>query len=205
MPANKTFVLGLTGGIGSGKSEAAKYLESLGAKHIDADAISRSCTAPNGCALGKIRETFGDGVFDENGALDRRKLGDIVFANVAARRALEAVLHPLVQMQVMREIDSAGANGVAVTVLNVPLLFESGMDALCDETWAMTADEETQIARICVRDGLSRAQAQARIASQLSQSERNAMATRTISSSRPVEKTQAELKSLYAQLLKRIG
>lgn len=205
MPANKTFVLGLTGGIGSGKSEAAKYLEGLGAKHIDADAISRACTARDGAALPKIREIFGDGVFEGDGTLNRRKLGDLVFENDAAKRALEGIIHPLVQKKVMEEIDSASAESVAVTVLNVPLLFECGMDVLCDETWTMSVDEDTQISRVCVRDGLSREQAKSRICSQLSQSERSKRATRTVNSNRPIEKTQAELKTMYDQLLKRIG
>ena len=205
MPANKTYVLGLTGGIGCGKSQAAAYLESLGAKHIDADAISRACTAEGGCALPKIREIFGDGVFDENGSLNRRRLGDIVFNNAAAKRALEGVIHPMVQKTVMEEIDAAGAAGIAVTVLNVPLLFESGMDVLCDEVWAVMADEETQVRRIMERDGMSEEQARARIRSQMAQHERNSRANKTVGTGRPVEKTRAELKSMYYQLLSRIG
>jgi len=205
VPANKTYVLGLTGGIGCGKSEAAAYLESLGAKHVDADAISRACTAEGGCALGKIREVFGDGVFNENGSLNRRALGDIVFNNPAAKRALEGVIHPIVQKAVMDEIDAASAAGVAVTVLNVPLLFESGMDGLCDETWVMTADEETQVERILLRDGMTEEQARARIRSQMAGIERNERASALISTDRPMEKTRAELKSMYDRLLSRIG
>ena len=202
MPVSKTYVLGLTGGIGCGKSQAASYLESLGAKHIDADAISRSCTAPGGSALTEIRNLFGESVFDENGCLNRRALGDIVFNDPAAKRALEGVIHPLVQKAVMDAIDASDA---AVTVLNVPLLFESGMDVLCDETWVISADEETQIERICERDGMTRGQALARIRSQMDSAARNARAARVIDSARPIEKTQAELKNMYQQLLRRIG
>lgn len=205
MPANKTYVLGLTGGIGCGKSEAARYLESLGAKHIDADAISRACTDIGGCALPKIREVFGDGVFGENGMLNRRGLGNIVFNNPAAKRALENIIHPLVQKTIMDEIDAAGAAGIPVTVLDVPLLFESGLDVLCDETWVMDADEETQIERIRERDGLTREQALARIRSQMPRGERNSRADRSINSGRDIEKTHAELQDMYYRLLNRIG
>ena len=205
MPANKTYVLGLTGGIGCGKSEAAAYLESLGAKHIDADAISRAATDVGGCALPKIREVFGDGVFGENGMLNRRGLGNIIFNNPAAKRALENIIHPLVQKTIMDEIDAASAEGIPVTVLNVPLLFETGMDVLCDETWVMSADEDVQIERICSRDGMSEEQARARIRSQMAQQERNERATKVIDTDRPVEKTRAELQDMYYRLLNRIG
>ena len=205
MPANKTYVVGLTGGIGCGKSEAAHYLCSLGAKHIDADAISRSLTAEGGKALPELRRIFGDGIFNADGSLNRRALGDLVFSDVASKRALEGVIHPLVQRQVMDEIAEASAAGISVTVLDVPLLFETGMDVLCDETWTMSVPPEVQVERVRVRDGLSTEQAQARIANQLPMAERNARANKVINSDRPMEKTQAELNQLYMQLLRRIG
>ena len=205
MPANKTYVVGLTGGIGCGKSEAAKYLCSLGAKHIDADAISRSLTADDGAALPELRRIFGDGIFNDDGSLNRRALGDLVFSDVASKRALEGVIHPLVQRQVMDEIAAASAAGIPVTILDVPLLFETGMDVLCDETWTMSVPPEVQVRRVCVRDGMTEEQARARIAGQLPMEERNARANKVINSDRPVEKTQAELNALYMQLLRRIG
>ena len=205
MPANKTYVVGLTGGIGCGKSESARYLCSLGAKHIDADAISRSLTAEGGSALPELRRIFGDEIFNGDGSLNRRALGELVFHDVASKRALEGVIHPLVQRQAMDEIAAASAAGVPVTVLDVPLLFETGMDVLCDETWTMSVPTEVQIQRVRVRDGLSTEQAQARIANQLPMAERNARANKVINSDRPMEKTQAELNQLYMQLLRRIG
>lgn len=205
MPANKTYVVGLTGGIGCGKSEAAKYLCSLGAKHIDADAISRSLTAEGGKALPELRRIFGDGIFNDDGSLNRRALGDLVFSDVASKRALEGVIHPLVQRQVMDEIAAASAAGIPVTILDVPLLFETGMDVLCDETWTMSVPPEVQVRRVQARDGMTEEQARARIAGQLPMEERNARANKVINSDRPVEKTQAELNALYMQLLRRIG
>ena len=205
MPASKTYVVGITGGIGCGKSEAAKYLCSLGAKHIDADAISRSLTADGGAALPEIRRIFGDEVFLKDGSLNRRALGDVVFADPGAKRALEGIIHPLVQRRAMDEIEAANAEGVKVTVLDVPLLFETGMDVLCDECWTLSASTEVQVQRVMERDGLSEEQALARISSQMTMEERDSRADKVISSERPIEKTRSELASLYAQLLRRIG
>ena len=205
MPANKAYVVGLTGGTGCGKSEAARYLAELGAKHIDADAISRALTAVDGDAIPEIRRVFGEEVFASDGSLDRRRLHDLVFSSMAHKRALEGIIHPLVQRKTMDEIHSAAEEGYAVVILDVPLLFESGMDVLCDETWTMSVPEEEQIERICLRDNLSREQARARIAGQMPMAERNARAGRVISSGRSIEKTRAELFQLYQQLVRRRG
>lgn len=203
MPANKTYVVGLTGGMGCGKSEAARYLSELGARHVDADGISRELTAVGSEALEEIRAAFGAEVFLEDGSLNRPALAARIFENPLEKRVLEGILHPKVQRRMVQAIDEAGAQGVAVTVLDVPLLFESGMDALCDEIWVMRVDERTQLARICARDGLSEAQARARIQCQMSMEERCRRADRVIESGRPVEKTRSELNQLYRQLLRR--
>ncbi len=204
MPVNNVYVVGITGGIGCGKSFAAEYLAELGAVHIDADSISRSLTAEGGAAIPKIRETFGDAVFAEDGALNRRALGDLVFSDPAAKRALEGIIHPLVQRTVMDQIEAAGRDGARVAVLNVPLLFETGMDVLCDETWTLAAPEDVQLQRILDRDGMTEEQARSRVESQMAMEDRNARATRVINSDRPIEKTRSELNQLYQQLIRRI-
>ena len=203
MRANRPYVIGLTGGIGCGKSEAALYLKRLGAAHLDADGASRRATAPGGEALEDIRRTFGGGVFTPGGALDRRALGERVFCDEAARRALEGILHPIVQRTLMLEMDAAAEAGAEAVVLDVPLLFETGMDALCDETWNLFVPREVQISRVVTRDGLTREQAAARIDSQMSTEERNARATHAVNTDQPVERTRAELSQLYAAALKR--
>lgn len=203
MHANKPYVIGLTGGIGTGKSEAARYLASLGAAHFDADAVSRALTAPGGAALNDIRERFGDGVFAPDGALDRAALGRIVFGDTARRRVLEAILHPLVQREMLRQMDEAAESGTKVILLDVPLLFETGMDALCDETWCMTVDRETQISRVSARDQLTREEVEARIESQMPAEERASRATHVIDSGQSVERTRQALSQLYHQALKR--
>ena len=202
MNANKTLIIGLTGGMGSGKSEAAKHLVSLGATHVDADAISRSLTAPGGEALPAIREIFGDEVFFADGTLDRRALGAVVFADIAARHALEGIIHPRVQRIALEMADAARAAGEDAVLLDVPLLFETGMDALCDVTWVISADIEERIRRVMSRDGLSREDAEARFASQMTDEERAARATRVISNDQSIEKFKNELTAAYNQLIK---
>lgn len=204
MNANKPYIIGLTGGIGCGKSEAAEYLRSLGAVHVDADAISRALTTGDPETLNQIREQFGDGVFASNGALDRAALAGIVFESEPHRRALEKILHPKIQSRVWSEIERAGADGARVVVLDVPLLFETGMDALCDETWLISLDRATQAERLMARDGMTREQAEARIDSQMPLEEKERRATVVIDNRRSVEKLNSEVGSLYQALKKRI-
>lgn len=204
MLANKPYIIGLTGGIGCGKSEAAKYLASLGAVHLDADKISRELTAENGEALPEIRRMFGDEVFTGEGLLDRACMARIVFGDQAARRRLEGILHPLVQRNMLKQMDEAARDGAKVIILDVPLLFETGMDTLCDECWTLYVDRETQIRRVMERDNTSREQAEARIDSQMSTEERNARATRAIDTDRNIERTRNELSSLYNGILKKL-
>ena len=205
MSVNRPYIIGLTGGIGTGKSEAARFLASLGAVHLDADAVSHELTQSGGEALGPIRAEFGDGVFREDGTLDRQALANITFSDPARKRALEAILHPRIQRDLMRGIDRAAEEGAKVVILDVPLLFETGMDALCDETWVLSADAETQVARVMMRDRVEREQVEARIQNQMPAEEKEKLATQVIPTERPMEKTQAELASMYQQVLKRLG
>ena len=203
MHANKVYVIGLTGSSGSGKTEAARYLESLGAARFDADEVSRAVTAPGGPALPAIRKTFGDGVFHPDGTLNRAALAELVFSSTPHRRALEGIIHPLVQRTMLERMDRAAADGVRIVILDVPLLFETGMDALCDETWALYVDREMQISRIVARDGITRAQAGARIDSMMPTEARNARATHAINTDQPLEKTRQMLAQLYRQAEKK--
>lgn len=205
MSANrKAYILGLTGGIASGKSEAAKHLSSLGAACIDADAISRAMTAPGGPLLPALREAFGDEVFDEEGNLNRRALADIVFNDPMQRRLLDSVTHPAIQKAMMDDVERYEEEGKPLVVLNVPLLFETGMDALCDETWLISLDRDKQIERLMDRDGLTREQAVARIDSQMSLEEKESLATVIIDNRKSIEKLKSELTSLYTSLEKKL-
>lgn len=203
MPASKPYVIGLTGSIGSGKTEAAKYLETLGAARFDADEVSHAVTAPGGAALPAIRTQFGDEVFRPDGTLDRAALGEIVFHSTPHRRALEGIIHPLVQRTLLERMDAAARNGARIVILDVPLLFECGMDALCDETWVLYLEREMQISRIVARDGLTREAAEARIDSMMPTEQRNARATHAIDTDQPLEKTRQVLAQLYRQAERR--
>lgn len=205
MSANrKAYIVGLTGGIASGKSEAARHLSALGACCVDADAISHALTAPGGALLGVIRETFGDEVFLPDGTLNRRALGEVVFNDPAKRLILDSITHPAIQKAIMDDIERAVAAGENLVFINVPLLFETGMDALCDETWLISLDRATQAERLMARDGMTREQAEARIDSQMPLEEKEHRATVVIDNRRSVEKLNSEVGSLYQALKKRI-
>lgn len=201
---DKPFMLGLTGGIACGKSTVARKLEELGAVHIDADEISRSLTAPGGPALGRIREEFGDGVFNADGTLDRRALGAVVFADEAQKRALEGILHPMVQHGMLALADEAAEMGKKVCVLNVPLLYETGMDAMCDEVWVVTMPQEKQILRVMGRDRLTREEALARIRNQMPLEEKEARAAHVFRTDKPEHDTLREAEHRYRDLIRRI-
>lgn len=197
-------MLGLTGGIACGKSTVSRKLEELGAVHIDADAISRSLTAPNGAALGKVRDMFGDGVFNADGTLDRRALAAVIFADEAQKRALEGILHPMIQHRMLEIADEAAEMGKKVCVLDVPLLYETGMDVLCDEVWVVTLPQEKQIVRVMGRDRLTREEALARIENQMPLSEKEARAAEVFRTDKPEQDTMREIEHAYRDLLRKL-
>ena len=206
MSANRNvYIVGLTGGIASGKSEAARMLGDMGARCVDADAISRRLTSEPGETLDAIRAEFGDGVFDEDGALIRSKLADIVFGDPLKRKALDALTHPAIQKTMMDEVEQADKAGEKIVFLNVPLLFETGMDALCDETWLISCDEDVQLERLMERDSIDEAQAQARISSQMPLEEKTRRATVVIDNRGQLDRLYAQLSGLYQALVKKVN
>lgn len=205
MRANSPYVVGLTGGVSTGKSTILASLKELGAVVMSADDASHRLTAVAGEALSAIRETFGEAVFLPDGALDRRALGEIVFRDPACRRALEAIIHPAVQREMLHEIEKAAEDGARVVVMEVPLLYETGMDALCGEVWVAYLDGESQTLRLMNRDRLTREQAQARIQSQMSLEKKAERADVVIKTDKPVPEVQKEVAHLYKDLVKRVG
>jgi dephospho-CoA kinase len=171
------FKLGLTGGIGSGKSTVAALLADLGAAVMDADAISRGLTAPGGPAMAAIRLAFGDDFITPEGALDRHRMRGLAYTDAAARTRLEAIIHPLVQAEIWRQAQLAQAAGSRCLVFDVPLLVESAhwRDRV-DKVLVVDCSPETQIARVMARSALERAAIQAIIAAQASRAQRLAVA-----------------------------
>ena len=161
-----TYVIGLTGGIASGKSNISAALSSLGAKVIDADQISRSLTAPGGKALPGIREAFGESFFSGD-TLDRKALGSLVFSDPEALEKLNGLTHPLILKEIRERLQTLEMAGEPVCVLDAPLLFEAGLDSLCDTVWCAWLPKKLQVERLMARDGLTRKEAEKRIASQM--------------------------------------
>ena len=192
-------VIGLTGGIACGKSTLSLALAELGAVIIDGDVLSRELTAANGAALPAIREAFGDGVFHPDGTLNRRTLGTVVFADDAARDALDGIMQPMLREMIVRGIEDARKSGAAVCVLDMPLLYEKDLDSLCDRVWCAYVPRETQLARLMERDGFTREEAEARLRSQLPAEEKAAKADVVIDTSGPIQYTKGSVISLFAK------
>jgi len=170
--------IGLTGGIGSGKSTVAAALAALGAAIVDTDAISRSLTLSGGAAMPAIAAQFGAEFVDASGALDRARMRELVFAEPAARQRLEAILHPLIRAETARQAEAAGD---AVVVFDVPLLIESGRwREQVDRVLVVDCREATQIERVMARSGWTREAVQAVLAQQASRTARRAGADAVI-------------------------
>ena len=204
MALEKPYVVGLTGGIASGKTTATEYLKTLGAAIIDADQISRDLTADGGDALPMIRNQFGENVMD-NGRLNRSALAEIIFNDITQKRALESILHPMIQHLIIHEIDAYMRKNMQPAFISAPLLFESGMDAMCDEVWLLVLEPEEQITRAMKRDGLARNEIIARIENQMPLHEKMERADVKIQTNRPVAQTQQEIAALYRELKKRVN
>ncbi|MCE9660213.1 MAG: dephospho-CoA kinase [Burkholderiales bacterium] len=170
--------VGLTGGIGSGKSTVASLLVGHGAELVDTDAIARSLTLAGGAAIEPIRESFGAEFIDASGALDRARMRDAAFADVEARRRLEAILHPRIGTEVERRV---AASTAPITVLDIPLLVESGRwRGRVDRVWVVDCAEEVQVARVMARSGWDESAVRAVLAQQATRAARRAAADAVI-------------------------
>lgn len=169
--------IGLTGGIGSGKSTVARLLAGCGAALIDADAIARQVTAPGGAAVQEIARQFGDSFIAADGAMDRDQMRQLVFNDPAARQRLEAIIHPLVRQETMRQAGQAAMGGMACIVIDIPLLVESGRwRQQVDHVLVVDCREATQIARVMARNGWSQEAVEKIMAEQASRAQRLAAA-----------------------------
>jgi len=184
--------IGLTGGIATGKSSAARLLEQRhGLPVLDADLYARQALEPGQPATEAVLERFGTGVVSSSGVVDRRALGAIVFNNPEQRRWLEQLVHPIVRERFDQELMRLKAR--PAVVLMIPLLFESGLEALCSETWLVDCDESQQLQRLMARDQLSEAEAQARMNAQWPLTRKRELADVLISNHTSSEALQIEL------------
>lgn len=189
--------IALTGGIACGKTTVSCMLRALGASIVDADEISRSLTAPGGPALPLIREAFGDAVFHADGTLDRPALSQVVFGNEEALQTLNAVTHPLVEREMLAQLDACREKGAQIVVLDVPLLFEANMQHMGDLTVCVTVPEEVQITRLNTRNGFDRETALARIRSQMPLSEKAARSDVVVNADQPLDELEQTVRRLY--------
>ena len=190
-------IIALTGGIACGKTTISGMLEKLGARIVDADGISRSLTAPGGKGLPAVREAFGDGVFAPDGTLDRAALAKVIFSDEAQREKLNAILHPMVHAEMESQIEACRRDGTKVVILDVPLLFEAGMQHMGDEIACACAPEEVQIQRLASRNGYGREEALGRIRSQWPLEEKKRLSDIVIDTNLPLCDLEREVCALY--------
>jgi dephospho-CoA kinase len=193
--------VGLTGGIGAGKSEVSRLFVACGAVLIDADRIAREVVAPGTPGLAAVVETFGEGVLAEDGSLDRPKLGSIVFADPDRLAALNAIVHPLVGAR-SRELESAAPED-AVVVHDVPLLTENRLAPLYDVVVVVDADPATQLDRLVRLRGMTEDDARARMAAQATREQRRRIADIVVDNDVPLPDLERRVKDVWAELVRR--
>ncbi len=192
-------IIGLTGGIGSGKSTVSAMLRELGASIVDADEGARLAVAPGSAGLQELVEAFGDEILDPAGNLDREKLADMAFADKDALSRLNTITHPRVRSWMFDEIQAAGESGARIVVLDVPLLYESGLEAGLPEVVVVWAPEELQVERAIAR-GVRPGDVKARIAAQIPLDEKRGRATRVIDNSGSMSETRRQVEELWQAL-----
>ncbi|MDD3653694.1 MAG: dephospho-CoA kinase [Desulfotomaculaceae bacterium] len=196
-------VIGLTGNIGCGKSTVAKYLAGLGAEIIDADRVAREIVAPGTPALAEIVESFGREILNEDGTLNRKKLGSLVFADSRALDRLNRITHPRI-VEAIRRLEQnfrdRPDSHQKLLVVDAPLLIEVGLDQGVDEIWVVLVDPDKQVRRLAERDRLDPEEVRLRIASQMPQSEKLRYARRVIDNSFTLEETKKQVDRHLAAL-----
>ncbi|MGI6149241.1 MAG: dephospho-CoA kinase [Limnochordia bacterium] len=191
-------MIGLTGGIATGKSTVAQRLRQLGAVVLDADVIAREVVDPRTPGWELVREAFPE-VIQADLTIDRKRLGEIIFVDAAARRKLEGIIHPLV-IDRMRTLGDVHAKTGQIVICDIPLLYESGSDAWLDEVWVVYTDLETQIKRLMCRSRVSREMALKMINAQMPIDEKVRRADRVIDNSGTFAETYAQVDAIWKEI-----
>ena len=202
-------VIGLTGGIGSGKSTVSRRLIEKGYQIFDADLISHQIVEPGMPALEQIRETFGEAFLDEEGRLRRKAMAAHITADPAERARLNAIMHTSIVgaieegiKQARKDAAAAGEEENTIVFIDAPLLFEAGLDRLCDEVWLVTAPEEVRIRRVMERDGISEELVRGYMASQMPEEEKRARSQRLLDNGGTREQLYEDLEEALAAITK---
>ncbi|WP_202741143.1 MULTISPECIES: dephospho-CoA kinase [Acinetobacter] len=194
------FILGITGGIGSGKSAATQWFESQGISVVDADVVAREVVEPGQPALQAIQQAFGDWVLLEDGNLDRRALREHIFQFPQARQTLEKITHPAIRQSIIQQLQQAESPYV---ILVSPLLFETNQHQLTHHTLLVDADEQTQLQRASQRDGQSEEQIRKIIAAQMPRAQKQQLANDIVVNDGLLEHLHQQLKPLHLSYLQR--
>jgi dephospho-CoA kinase len=207
-----TYSLGLTGGIGSGKTTVARALEKLGVPIVDADAIVHELQAPGSPVLTELAEEFGPEILDANGALDRAALADIVFVDPEARKRLGLIIHPKVGLEMLRRVNAAREASVPLVVADIPLLLEGKRDGRdtagvlgLEAVLVVWVSAPVQLARTVARDGCTEEEAQRRIDAQMPIDEKKQLADFVIDNSGSFEQTEQQVRALFEKLTTSVG
>ena len=191
-------VIGVTGGIGSGKSTVSRILKDLGAFVIDADKISREIVHKGSEALKELAEYFGEGILDADGALDRRKLSAIVFEDCGKLQALNNITHKYISKRIIIDLETLKGKEVSdIVAIDVPIPVKDGFLDVADEVWVVIADKETRLKRIMERSGLTVEEASGRISSQMSDEEFIKLADEVIYNNGPIEELEKSVAKLF--------
>ncbi len=194
------WILGVTGGIGSGKTAATDHFQTLGITVVDADVVAREIVQPGSNALSAIAQHFGQQVISADGTLNRRQLREIVFADPVQRKALEAITHPAIHAELIRQLQMAPS---AYAILATPLLWETGQAKLVHHTLVIDVPEVLQLQRASHRDGSSEEQIKAIMAAQLPREQRLAKADDVISNTGNLTDLHVQIDRLHPQYLQR--
>jgi dephospho-CoA kinase len=194
-------IVGLTGGIGTGKSTVAAILRRLGATVIDADEATRAVQAPGSEGLRRLVEAFGPGILTPAGELDRAALAAVAFRDPDARRRLEAIVHPLVREWMADRQREAAERGDAVVVLDIPLLFESRDASAFEIVILVYAPEEVQVRRLVEQRGMTEEQVRSRIAAQMPIEEKRRLATHVIDNTGSRDALERQVERLWAEVI----
>lgn len=189
-------IIGLTGGIASGKSTVSNWLLSHGYPVIDADIAARKVVEPGMPALVKITEAFGDDILLPDGTLNRKKLGSIIFENEEKRQTLNTIVHPAVRAWMKQEMERAFEEGASIVIMDIPLLFESKLTHMVEETILVYVTKETQLKRLMKRDGYMEADALARIHAQMPIDKKRELADYIVDNNGPVSETIEQIKQI---------
>ncbi|MGK4152743.1 dephospho-CoA kinase [Kurthia gibsonii] len=186
-------IIGLTGSIASGKSTVAKMLEKYRFPIVDADQVARLVVEPGEPALTEIVAAFGEEILLEDGSLNRKKLGDLIFHDPSKRAILNGIIHPAIRKEMLRQRDEWLNNGAEVVIMDIPLLFESKLQHFVEKILVVSLSEEKQLERLMERNQLSEEEARARISSQLPLSVKEEGADAVIYNESTLEKTEQQL------------